>query len=152
MHESHKQPGRRQAFMLLVVLVFIVLATTLVLLTAAGTAQFARSAGAERTSILLRQMIDSGIAWARTNRGRRGETASQSTPPRSIVLDAAGIIPSPGTGEIRLTFLNDARSAVIVEAIFERHNKRHRRLVKVSMEKSGDGSGRQSPGRRSIRP
>ncbi len=138
MHEARKQPRRRQAFMLLVVLVFIVLATTLVLLTAAGTAQFARSAGAERTSILLRQMIDSGIAWARTNRSLGSETASQSTAPRPVVLDAAGIIPAPGTGEIRLTFSNSARSAVIVEAIFERHNRKHRRLVQVSLEKSGD--------------
>ena len=48
----------------------------------AGTAQFARSAGAERTSILLRQMIDSGIAWARTNRSMGSETASQSPAPR----------------------------------------------------------------------
>ena len=138
MQEARKQPRRRQAFMLLVVLVFIVLATTLVLLTAAGTAQFARSAGAERTSILLRQMIDSGIAWARTNRRLESETARQSAVPPNIVLDAAGIIPTPGTGEIRLTFLNGPPSAVIVEAIFERDNRRHRRLVQVSMEKSGD--------------
>ena len=138
MHEARKQPRRRQAFMLLVVLVFIGLATTLVLLTAAGTAQFARSAGAERTSILLRQMIDSGIAWARTNGSMGSKIANQATAPRPIVLDAAGIIPSPGTGEIRLTILNGARSVVIVEAIFERHNRKHRRLVQVSMEKSGD--------------
>ena len=138
MQEARKQPRRRQAFMLLVVLVFIVLATTLVLLTAAGTAQFARSAGAERTSILLRQMIDSGIAWARTNRSIGSETASQSPAPRPIVLDAAELVPSPGTGEIRLTFLNGPPSAVIVEAILERHNRKHRRLVQVSMEKSGD--------------
>lgn len=138
MHEARKQPRRRQAFMLLVVLFFIVLATTLVLLTAAGTAQFARSAGAERTSILLRQMIDSGIAWARTNRSMGSETASQSTAPRPIVLDAAGIIPTPGTGEIRLTFLNGARSVVIVEAFFERHNRRHRRVARVALEMAGD--------------
>ena len=137
MQEARKQPRRRQAFMLLVVLVFIVLATTLVLLTAAGTAQFARSAGAERTSILLRQMIDSGIAWARTNRSRGSETASQSPAPRPIVLDAAGLVPSPGHGEIRLTFLNGAQSVVIVEAIFERHNRKHSRVAQVALEMAG---------------
>lgn len=138
MHEPRKQPRCRHAFMLLLVLVFIVLATALVFLTAAGTAQFARSAGAERTSILLRQMIDSGIAWARTNRSAGSETESQSTAPRPIVLDAAGIVPSPGTGEIRLTFLNGAGSVVIVEAILERYNRRHRRVARVALETAGD--------------
>ena len=120
--------------MLLFVLVFIVLATTLVLLTAAGTAQFARSAGSERTSILLRQMIDSGIAWAQTKRSMGSETASEQAPPRTIILDAASLVPSPGTGEIRLTYLNVAPAAVIVEAVFERDNKRHRSSAQVTLK------------------
>ncbi|MCH8149116.1 MAG: hypothetical protein IH987_14225 [Planctomycetes bacterium] len=136
MREPCQQLRRRHAFMLLFVLVFIVLATTLVLLTAAGTAQFARSARSERTSLLLRQMIDSGIAWSRTNRGTGSETTSEPQP-RTIVLDAADLVPSPGTGEIRLTYLNVAPPAVIVEAVFERDNKRHRSSAQVTL-KSAD--------------
>ncbi len=138
MHDPRKQLRRRHAFMLLFVLVFIVLATTLVLLTAAGTAQFARSAGGERTAILLRQMIDSGIAWARTNRSMGSETVNQSKTSRSIVLDAAELVPSSGTGEIRLAFVDDERSVVIVEALFEQYGERHRRVAEVALEVAGD--------------
>lgn len=122
--------------MLLFVLVFIGLATTLVLLTAASTAQFALSAGSERTSLLLRQMIDSGIAWARTNRGTRSGTTSEPRP-GTIILDAAHLVPSPGTGEIRLTYLNVAPPTVIVEAVFERDNKRHRSVVQFALKPAG---------------
>lgn len=138
MHKARKHPRCRRAFMLLLVLVFIVLATTLVLLTAAGTSHFARSSGAERTSILLRQMIDSGIAWARTNRSGRSESAIQPTSSRPIVLEAAGIVPKPGNGEIRVTFLDPAGFNVTVEATFERYNRRHRRVVRVALGMADD--------------
>ena len=112
--------GTRPSFVLLLVLVFIVLAGSLLVLMTGGTAQFVRTCRQEHTSLILRQLIDSGRAWADAHDLPR----SQAVP---IDLDATDILPPDASGRVRITAGADTPGTVVIEAQFELHGRSYAR-------------------------
>ncbi|MFQ5414995.1 MAG: hypothetical protein ACE5E6_11105 [Phycisphaerae bacterium] len=142
---ARKSPRPRGAA-LIVVLVYLVMAGALLAVIAAGTAQFARTARHEHASLLLRQLIDSGHAWAtarvsvqplhpsridRVPHPLRRELAPPSESPTTrdakgggrtpdrIELDAADIVPENASATVVVTVHpqpNGAAARIVVHA------------------------------------
>ena len=111
-----------RSFVLLLLLVFIVLASSLLLLTTGGTAQFLRTSRQEHTSILLRQMIDSGRAWVDVHDRPQPGAAP-------IELDATDILPPDASGRVTIFSKPETPGIVAIEAHFELHGRSHARKV-----------------------
>ena len=117
---DHGSAGARPSFVLLLVLVFIVLAGSLLVLMTGGTAQFMRTCRQEHTSLILRQLIDSGRAWADAHDLPRPEAGP-------IELDAIDILPSEATGSVTIVAGPEKPEVVIIEAQFELRGRSYAR-------------------------
>jgi hypothetical protein len=94
--------------MLVLAIFFIFLATSLATLIMAGSAQLIRTAGHEHEAILLRQMIDSGRAWALSHTPR---------PAAPVALSGADLLPEGSSGEVRIDFDPNAGDVVVTAAL-----------------------------------
>ena len=112
--------GRTQAFrrsvVLVLVLVYIALAGSLMVLTTASTGQLVRTSRHEHASILLRQLIDSGRAWACARTDLPAETP--------IVLDAADILPPESSGNVNIVVKSGKPETVVIEVQLQLRGRR----------------------------
>lgn len=117
----------RNSFVLIAVLTYIVLATSLVLVTAASTGQLVRTVRDADTRILLRQMTDSAAAWCVSHVSKLGDTP--------VTLDVAGILPKSMTGHVTARLPGDAGNEVVIEATLNRTGRSfvRRRSYKIPM-------------------
>ncbi len=99
-HVTHARPepskGRRRGFVLILVLVYLTLAASLLLTTAAGTAQLVNTTRQEHVSILLRQLSDSGAAWVKANRAALTQTTK-------VTLDAVDLVPPNSSAVVTIS-------------------------------------------------
>ncbi|MHC5110988.1 MAG: PilX N-terminal domain-containing pilus assembly protein [Planctomycetota bacterium] len=114
-----ERPLPRRGMIMVLVLLFIVLVTALSVLVMGTTTQLVRTTRNEHEAIILRQMADCGLAWIRTK-----ESALERGPVR---LDADGMIPMDGVGQVTIT--KDSRhpdKAVIVAELTINHRRMSR--------------------------
>jgi len=86
--------GQRRGAMLVLLLLFIVLASSLAVLIMASAAQLARTNRHEQESILVRQIAASGLAWSRLRTGLR--------PDAQTTLGADDVLPEGISGEVTI--------------------------------------------------
>ena len=114
--------ARPRSFLLILVLVFLVLASSLLVLTTAGAVQFSRTCRQEHTSILLRQLIDSGRAWVNVHDlSRPGDAA--------IELDASAVLPPDASGGVTIVANPGTPGTVVMEAHLELHGRSYARTA-----------------------
>jgi len=97
---------------LLLALAYIALTVGLLALIAAGASQLGRVDRHERQALILRQMIDSGRAWALVHQNDEAN-------PSAVTLDAQELIPAPASGAITVVSTRgtpDTRATVTVIA------------------------------------
>ena len=122
--------ARRRGVVLLLVLAYITLTGGLLAVVGVSAAQLARLGMRERETIMVRQMLDSGLAWACAHRAdspREGE----------ISLDAALILPPEAKGTVTLTtFRKQAGNtiAVTVTAILQHNERKIKRTTEFRMD------------------
>ncbi|UCC29265.1 MAG: hypothetical protein JSU86_13810 [Phycisphaerales bacterium] len=105
----------RRSVVLVLVLVYIVLAGSLMVLTTTSTGQLVRTGRHEHASILLRQLIDSGRAWAYARADVHVETP--------ITLDAAEILPAESSGHVTIVVKPGKPETVLIEAQLRLHGR-----------------------------
>ena len=105
----------RRGVVLVLVLVYIVLAGSLMLLTTASVGQLIRTDRSAHHSILLRQLIDSGRAWADAHGDLPTETP--------ITLDPADILPEDASGTVTITLRPDPPVTVVIEVRLQLHRQ-----------------------------
>lgn len=109
----------RRSVVLVLVLVYIVLAGSLMVLITASTGQLVRTSRHEHASILLRQLIDSGRAWAYARADVQAETP--------ITLDAADILPGESSGNVTIVVKPGRPETVLIEAQLQLRGRRFTR-------------------------
>lgn len=109
----------RRSVVLVLVLVYIVLAGSLMVLITASTGQLVRTGRHEHSSILLRQLIDSGRAWAYARADVRADTP--------ITLDAADILAAESSGQVTIVVKPGNPETVVIEARLQLHGRRFTR-------------------------
>ena len=105
----------RRSVILVLVLVYIVLAGSLMLLTTASVGQLIRTNRSAHHSILLRQLTDSGRAWADAR-----ENLPMETP---IALDPASMLPAEVSGTVTITLRPDPLPTITIEAELQIHGR-----------------------------
>ncbi len=118
----------RRSFVLIAVLTYILLATSLVLVTAASTGQLVRTGRDADTRILLRQLTDSAAAWCLSHASELGDTP--------VTLDAGGILPEGMTGHVTVRLPGTAGNEVEVEATLNRTDRRFIRMRTYTIPKA----------------
>ncbi len=113
----------RRGLVLLLVLVYMVLAGSLMLTTAASTGQLVRTGRSEHVSVLLRQLIDSGYAWADAHGALVLETP--------ITLDAADILPPDGSGDVTIIVDRRTPGAMLIKARLQLHYRQFTRTARL---------------------
>ncbi|RJP35774.1 MAG: hypothetical protein C4547_08980 [Phycisphaerales bacterium] len=106
---------------LVVVLVCMTLAGSLIVLIGASLAQHATTVRQERIEMTLRQLIDSGRAWAEVQAaGAAG--AERGLSPPGAVLDAGALAPPDAEATVEVSIETDARGVrtLIVTATLTR--------------------------------
>lgn len=106
----------RNSFVLIAVLTYIVLATSLVFVTAASTGQLVRTARDADTRILFRQLTDSAAAWCVSHVSKLSDTP--------VTLDAAGMLRQGMTGHVTVRLPSGAGNEVVIEATLNRTGRR----------------------------
>lgn len=109
----------RRSVVLVLVLVYIVLAGSLMVLITASTGQLVRTSRHEHASILLRQLIDSGRAWAYARADVHAETP--------ITLDAADVLPAESSGHVTIVVKPGKPETMLIEAQLQLHGRRFTR-------------------------
>ena len=109
----------RRSVVLVLVLVYMALAGSLMVLTTASTGQLVRTSRHEHASILLRQLIDSGRAWACARADLRAETP--------ITLDAADILPPESSGHVTIVIKPGKPETVVIEVQLQLRGRRFAR-------------------------
>ncbi|MHC4696767.1 MAG: hypothetical protein ACYTFA_08505 [Planctomycetota bacterium] len=100
--------ARRRGAVLVLVLLYLALASSLMVLITAGSVQLVRTTRHEHESILLRQLTDSARAWGRVQR---------DLPPDTHVTLSGGNIPPEGvSGEVRISVDTETPDAVVIRA------------------------------------
>lgn len=102
--------------MLLLALFFIVVAASLATLIMANSSQLIATTRHEHEVIVLRQLTDSGLAWALAQGGVKADAPA--------VLGGDGILPAGVRGEVRLSRDEKAPDVIVIiaEVAFPRHN------------------------------
>jgi len=87
---------QRRGMLLVLVLLYLALTTAVALVITAGTRQQVRVHAEERGELLLRQMLDSGVAWS--------AAAGEAWPVAgSVTLDAGLLAPTAQAAAVTLT-------------------------------------------------
>lgn len=98
----------RRGALLVMVLYFLVLVGSMAVLIMGNTSQLARTTRHAHEMVLLRQLVDSGKAWA--------DAQAALLPGVVTTLSGSGILPPDATGAIRITRPKDAPDAILVTA------------------------------------
>jgi len=111
---------KRRGVVLVLVIVYLALAGGLLVVVGGSVAQLARLGQRERETIIVRQMLDSGFAWARAHRADLPQAGEMS-------LDASLLLPPEAKGTVTLTTSRkEAGSTIIVTVTAElQHNERN---------------------------
>lgn len=118
----------RRSFVLIAVLTYILLATSLVLVTAASTGQLVRTGRDANIRIVLRQLTDSAAAWCVSHASELGDTP--------VTLDAAGILPEGLTGQVTVRLPDRAGDTVEIEATLTKNGRPFTRIGTYTIPKA----------------
>jgi hypothetical protein len=118
---------RRRGAVLLLVIAYIAVAFGLLTLLGVSGMHLMRMARQEREAATVRQMLDSGLAWARSHR--------DNPPVEGVVtLDADRLTGPEARGSITVTFAPDDKpSSVRVTAHLQHHGRTRGRSVTFSL-------------------
>ena len=100
--------SRRRGVVLVLVLFFIILATSLTILVTASSVRLVRTTRHEHESILLRQLTDSAASWVRVHGGPPGNT--------SVTLHTEEIYPQGTSGTVEISMDTKAPGVVVINA------------------------------------
>ncbi len=109
MRETRVRQDPRRAFSLVFVLTLVVLAAALLTMVTASVGQLVKVGRHESHEMQLRQMIDSGVAWARAHRNQWPHEAGH---PGVVALAGASLLPSVREATITLVPLADAHGVL----------------------------------------
>jgi hypothetical protein len=126
-HAPARRNVRRRGAVLLLVIAYIAVAFGLLTLLGVSGTHLVRMARQERKAATARQMLDSGLAWARSHR---------DNPPVEGVatLDASRLMGPEASGTITVTFAPaDKASLVRVTAHLQHHGRTSSRSVTYSL-------------------
>ena len=98
----------RNGFVLVLVIFFIVLASSLTVLVMASSVQLVRTTRHQHESLLLRQLTDSARAWARAHSNMRTDD--------SVTLRGEGILPEGVSGAVEITVDGELPNVVVIRA------------------------------------
>jgi hypothetical protein len=98
----------RRGVMLLLTLFFIVVATSLATLIMSNSSQLIRTTRHEHEAILLRQLTDSALAWARAN--------DSLIPDAPITLNGEELLPEGISGEVCVNLDDKLQGVIVVTA------------------------------------
>ncbi len=138
-HLTHARPERsdgrrRRGFVLILVLVYLTLAASLLLTTAAGTAQLVSTTRQERVSALLRQLSDSGAAWVKANRASITQTTK-------VTLDGVDLVPPNSSAVVTISRPSQSSvrpprqtagehgATIVIDVELRMHGRRYLRAV-----------------------
>lgn len=99
-HAQPESARRPRGVVLLLVLVYIVLALGLLTLITASASQLSRVHRHEGTALILRQMIDSGHAWALVHQNDNMDSGA-------VTLDAQQLLPAAASGTVTVITTRD---------------------------------------------
>ena len=106
--EFRSRTQARRGALLVLVLFFLVLIGSLTLLIMGNTSQLVRTTRNANELALLRQLVDSGKAWA--------DAQTELPPGVDTTLSAGGILPPDASGAVRIARPADAPDAILVAA------------------------------------
>lgn len=121
--QSANSTRGRRGFALIVALAFVVVVAGLVAIVGHTMTRFARNDRRESDSMVARQLIDSGAAWARFH---AAAWPTENDQPRSIELDVSKLLTRPLNGSLILTPRNELSGVVTeveVRATLQRPNR-----------------------------
>lgn len=141
-HVTHARPERsegrrRRSFVLILVLVYLTLAASLLLTTAAGTAQLVGTTRREHVSTLLRQLNDSGAAWVKANRAALTQTTK-------VTLDGVDLVPPNSSAVVTITrpsqsgvrpplrTAGEHGATIVIDVELRMHGRRYLRAVTLT--------------------
>jgi hypothetical protein len=119
---------RRRGAVLLLVIAYVAVAFGLLTLLEVSGTHLMRIAGQEREAATVRQILDSGLAWARSHR---------DNPPVEGVatLDAGRLLGPEARGTITVAFApDDTPSSVRITAHLQHHGRTKSRSVTLSLD------------------
>ena len=104
----HGVATRRRGALLVLVIFYLALASSLMVLVTASSVQLARTTRHEHEAILLRQLTHSARAWVRAKGGLR--------PDAPITLSGANVLPEDISGEVRMSVSGELPDVVVIRA------------------------------------
>ncbi len=107
--ERRGRPDPRRAFSLIFVLTLVVLAGALLTLVTASVSQLVKIGRHESQEMQLRQMIDSGVVWARAH---HDHWPVEDGHPRLVTLAGESLLPSVPDATITLVPLANAHGSL----------------------------------------
>ena len=103
---ANGRAATQRGVVLLLVILFIALASSLLVLVMAGTVDLVRTTRHEHESILLRQLTDSGHAWVRAHGVPEHDEA--------VTLDASTILPEGVSGAVKISLKKQTPNVVFI--------------------------------------
>lgn len=99
---------RRRGALLVLVIFYLALASSLMVLVTASSVQLARTTRHEHETILLRQLTHSARAWVRAQGGLHRDAP--------VTLSGADILPEGTSGEVRISVSGEFPDVVVIRA------------------------------------
>jgi len=128
------RPPHGRSFALILALAFIFVAIGLVAIVASTVEGFVRGDRYESDSMVARQLIDSGAAWARLH---ASDWPTAEDQPRSVELDVSELLPKTLDGSLTLVPMGDVPGEIKIQASVQRPGRwTIRQAVRVSADPS----------------